>query len=119
MEPAVLHLIPCNDIETDSSNHQRFNIVGLITSIRSSQSPPFPVSHSNLIVLVVWTGGQGEGELEMRITDAGSQNAIFRTRSRRVSLAVPMRLAASRFESRIVRFRRLGYTGLRCRSLAQ
>ncbi len=84
MEPTVLHLIPCNDIETDSSNHHRFNIFGLITSIRSSQSPPFPVSHSNLVVLVVWMGGQGEGELVMRITDAGSQNAVFHTRSQRV-----------------------------------
>src|SRR5713101_4430262 len=80
----VLHLILCERVETDPGNYHRLNILGLITSIRSSAAPPFPVVHPKMRALIVWSGGQGTGELELRIVDEISANTVFRTRARRV-----------------------------------
>ena len=78
----VLHLILCDRVETDPDNYNRCNIFGLITSIRSAAVPPFPVVHPELVAFVVWTGGQGTGELMLRIIEDGSPNVFFRTRPR-------------------------------------
>jgi hypothetical protein len=80
----VLHLILCERVEADPSHYHRLNIFGLITSIRSSAVPPFPVIHAKMRALIVWSGGQGTGELELRIVDEISANTVFRTRARRV-----------------------------------
>jgi len=78
----VLHLILCDRVETDPDNYHRCNIFGLITSIRSASVPQFPVIHPQLVAFIVWTGGQGTGELMLRIIEDGSVNAVFRTRPR-------------------------------------
>jgi hypothetical protein len=78
----VLHLILCDRVETDPNNYHRCNIFGLITSIRSAA--PFPVVHPQLLALIVWTGGQGTGELMLRIIEDRSANTVFRTRPRQV-----------------------------------
>jgi Family of unknown function (DUF6941) len=80
----VLHLILCERVESDPSNYHRLNIFGLITSIRSSAAPPFPVRHAKMRALIVWSGGQGAGELELQIVDEISAKAVFRSRPRRV-----------------------------------
>jgi hypothetical protein len=80
----VLHLILCNRVETDPNNYHRCNIFGLITSIRSAAAPAFPVVHPQLLALIIWTGGQGTGELTLRIIDDRSASAVFRTRPRQV-----------------------------------
>jgi hypothetical protein len=80
----VLHLILCEKVETDPINYHRLNIFGLITSIRSSAVPLFPVLHPKMVALIVWSGGQGTGELGLRITEDVSDSAVFRTRPRQV-----------------------------------
>jgi hypothetical protein len=84
MEPDVLHLILCDGIQTDPKNYQRFNVLGLITSIRSTATPPFPVVRPLFLALVVWVGGQGAGELTLRVIEDRSGNPVFRTRPRQV-----------------------------------
>lgn len=84
MEPAVLHLILCDDVQTDPNNYHRCNILGLITSIRSITVPPFPAVHPQLLALIVWIGGQGTGELTLRIIEDRSTRTIFGTRPRQV-----------------------------------
>jgi hypothetical protein len=83
----VLHLILCERVESDPSNYHRLNTFGLITSIRSSAAPPFPVRHAKMRALIVWSGGQGAGELELQIVDEISAKAVFRSRPRRVDLS--------------------------------
>ena len=84
MEPDVLYLILCTEVQTDPNNFHRYNVLGLITSIRSLTVPPFPVVQPQLLALVVWTGGQGQGELTLRIIEDHTGLTIFRTRPRQV-----------------------------------
>jgi hypothetical protein len=84
MGPDVLHLILCNRVETGPNNLHRCNILGLITSIRSAAVPPFPVVQPQLLALIVWIGGQGVGELTLRIIEDRSASTVFRTRPRQV-----------------------------------
>jgi hypothetical protein len=84
MEPDVLHVILCHEVQTDPNNYHRCNIFGLITSIRSAVVPPFPAVQAQLRALVVWTGGQGAGELTLRIIEDRSASTVFRTRPRQV-----------------------------------
>src|SRR5690242_5642432 len=84
MQPEVLYLILCNGVQTDPNNYHRYNVFGLVTSIRSVVAPPFPVVQPELLALVFWTGGQGTGDLELRIVEDRSGSTIFRTRPRQV-----------------------------------
>jgi hypothetical protein len=84
MQPDILHLIPCEAIQIDSSNFHRCNVLGLVTSIRSTAVPPFPVVRPEFNTLIVWPGCQGTGELMLRIVEERSAKVIFRTRPRQV-----------------------------------
>src|SRR5215470_13442362 len=80
----VLHLILCQRVETDPANYHQLNIYGLITSIRPSTLPLFPLRQSEMVALVVWTGGEGTGEPGLRIIENLSGAKTFQTRSRQV-----------------------------------
>jgi hypothetical protein len=84
MQPDVIHLILCDEIQIDTNNFHRCNVIGLMTSIRSTAGPAFPVVRPQFVALVVWTGGQGTGELLLRIIEDSTGNAVFRTRPRQV-----------------------------------
>lgn len=40
--PVVRHMIVCEDVLADAANPHRITIVGLISSIRSLDYPPYP-----------------------------------------------------------------------------
>ena len=80
----ILHVIPCNRIETDQDNYHRFNVIGLTTSIQSRAEPPFPFVHRQFVTLVVCTGGEGVGNLVLRIIADSSPRIIFSTPPRHV-----------------------------------
>jgi hypothetical protein len=84
MEPDVLYLILCDGVQTDPNNYHRFNVLGLITAIRSTASPPLPVVRPLFLALAVWVGGQGSGELKLQIIEDRSGRVVFRTRPRLV-----------------------------------
>ena len=56
----------------------------MITHIRSTATPPFPVVRPLLCVLVILTGCRGTGELSLRIVQAETGRVIFRNQPRRV-----------------------------------
>jgi hypothetical protein len=85
--PEVLHLILCGRVETDPTNYHRHNILGLVTSIRSNATPRFPVVHSQLTAVAVWTGGHGTGDLALRIVGDRAAGAVFQTRPRPIRFA--------------------------------
>lgn len=101
MTPEVLYLILCDQVQTDPSNYHRLTILGLITSIRSSADPPFPVVQPLFCALVLLTGGRGSGELDVRVVENQTGTIIFRTRRREVRfIGDPAAVLGMRFHIR-------------------
>jgi hypothetical protein len=84
MEPEVRYLILCDDVRADPNNFLRLNVFGLITHIRSTATPAFPVTRPQFCVLVMLTGCQGTGKLGLRILRAETGKIVFRNQPRRV-----------------------------------
>jgi hypothetical protein len=84
MQPHVLYLILCDNAQSDPNNYHRINVFGLLTSIQSRAVPPFPVVRPLFCALVVMTGGQGTGELLVRVSRDQTGDIIFNTRPRQV-----------------------------------
>jgi hypothetical protein len=98
MQPDVLYLILCNDVRPDPTNYQRLHVLGLLTSIRSGAHPRFPLVQPSFSVLVILTGGQGSGELVVRIIRDPMGAVVFKTRPRQVRfVGDPMALLGMRF----------------------
>lgn len=89
MEPEVRYLLPCDDVRTDPDNYQRIDVLGLITAIRSTANPSFPIVRPLLCALVILTGGQGNGELVLRIFHDQSGRLVFRSSPRKVRFVGP------------------------------
>ena len=87
MEPEVRYLLICDEVQTDPQNLLRLNVLGLITHLRSTASPPFPLVRPLFSVLVIMTGCSGIGDLSCRIVQAGTGRVIFRNQPRRVRFA--------------------------------
>jgi hypothetical protein len=60
------------------------DVLGLITTIRSTADPPFPVVRPLLCALVILTGDQGNGEPHLRIFHDPTGRVIFRSSLRQV-----------------------------------
>jgi hypothetical protein len=84
MEPEVRYFILCDDVQTDSANLLRVDIRGLISTIRSTARPAFPLVRPLLCVLIVLTGCRGTGEVSLRVIQAETGRIIFRNQPRRV-----------------------------------
>jgi hypothetical protein len=84
MEPEVRYLILCDSVQTDPVNFLRVDVLGLMTHIRSTATPPFPVVRPRFSVLVILTGCRGVGELSLRIVQAATGRVVFRNQPRRV-----------------------------------
>jgi hypothetical protein len=84
MDFAVRYLILCDDVQADSSNLPRVNVLGLITNIRSTRMPPFPVVRPRFCVLVLLTGCKGPAELSLRIVQSDTGRIVFRNQPRRL-----------------------------------
>ena len=87
MGPEVRYFILCDGVDTDPENFLRVNVQGLITHIRSTARPPFPVVRPLFCVLIILTGCQGVGELSLRIVQVGTGRVIFRNQPRRIRFA--------------------------------
>jgi hypothetical protein len=84
MEPEVRYLLLCDDVRADPANFLRVDVLGLITHIRSTASPAFPVVRPLFCVLVILMGCRGVGEVSLRIVQAGTGRVVFRNQPRRV-----------------------------------
>jgi hypothetical protein len=84
MWPIVQYLIACDDVQADPNNLHRINIFGLITNIRSTVVPPFPVVRPLFCVLALMTRCQGSGELVLRIQHNATGRFVYRSPPRRI-----------------------------------
>lgn len=85
LEPVVRHMILCEDVLVDPMNPKRLTIVGLINTIRSVESPPFPLLYPELCVFVQLTECRGKGSIRMEILEADTGERVARTSSRSLS----------------------------------
>jgi hypothetical protein len=84
MEPDIVYLIACDDVEIDPVNLHRINLRGLIGRLLSNATPPFPVTRPEFCVFVMFIGGSGPIEIAVRIVSDATGQSIFRTGVRRI-----------------------------------
>jgi hypothetical protein len=84
MNFAVRYLILCDDVQADPNSLLRLNILGLLTHIRSTRVPAFPVVRPRFCVLVLLTDCQGTAEVSLRIVQSATGRIVFRNQRRSV-----------------------------------
>jgi hypothetical protein len=84
MEFAVRYLILCDDVLADPNNMLRLNVLGLMTHIRSTRIPPFPVVRPRFCVLVLLAECEASAELSLRIVQSETGRIVFRNQPRRM-----------------------------------
>jgi hypothetical protein len=87
MAPEIRYLILCDEVRADPKNFLRIDLLGLLTHLRSTATPPFPGVRPLFCVLVVLSGCQGVGEVSLRIVQAETGRVVFRNQPRRVRFA--------------------------------
>jgi hypothetical protein len=63
--PIVRYMILCEDWAYPPDGSGRPNIFGLLTTIRSSGQPPYPLNYPQLSVYVALTEARGKGEVHI------------------------------------------------------
>ncbi len=84
VHPTVRYLIICEDVQTDPDNPRRVTLVGLISAIRTLETPPFPLVFREICVFVQLTECRGSADGRIEIHHADSGQVVFRTRTRTI-----------------------------------
>jgi hypothetical protein len=109
LHPTVRYLIICEDVQTDPDNPRRVTLVGLISTIRSIEQPPFPLRFREMCVFLQLTEcrGPAEGRIEIRLAD--SSGVVFRTRTRTIQFGSdPLEVVGATFRIRNCLFQEPG-----------
>lgn len=86
MLPTVRYLILCEDVQIDPDHPRRVSLVGLISTIRSLEEPPFPLWHREICIFLQLTECRGPGEGRIEIHHADSDQTVFSTSTRTLPL---------------------------------
>jgi hypothetical protein len=86
VHPVVRYLIPCENVQTDPDNPRRVTLVGLLSTIRARELPPYPLRFGELCIFLWLTECRGPAEGRAEIQHADSGQVVFRTRTRTISL---------------------------------
>jgi len=117
MEPEIIHLIVCDDVEVDPRNVHRINLLGLITRMWSIADPPFPIVRPEFCIFAMFTGGKGPVEVAIRIVSEVTRQSIFRSNVRRIRFAgQPSDVTGATFRIRGCRFPVAGLYWIECLS---
>jgi hypothetical protein len=103
--PVVRYMLLCDDWKMDPRGSQRVTIVGLISSIRSLEQPPYPLRYRELCIFLALTEGRGQGEGQIVCVFEETGQKIFQTAKRPIPfgpdpleiLGVPFRVRDCRF----------------------
>jgi hypothetical protein len=109
LNPVVRYLILCEDVLTDAENPLRVTLVGLTSTIRSLDEPPFPLLLRELCVFLQLTECRGAAEGHVEIQHADSGRTRFRTRSRIIAFSAdPLGIVGVTFRLRNILFPEAG-----------
>ncbi len=100
MQPIARYMILCNDWFLDPDNPRRVHIVGLISSLRPADDPPYPFVLPEICVFLALTDCRGSGSCRIVCTHDATGRKIFETRQRQITfgpdpieiLGVPFRI---------------------------
>src|SRR5437868_5658667 len=84
VHPMVRYLILCEDIQTDPDNPRRVSLIGLISAIRSTEQPPFPLLYREICVFLQLTECRGPADARIEVQHSDSGQVVFRTRTRTI-----------------------------------
>lgn len=107
--PTVRYLIVCEDVQRAPNNSRRITLVGLLSAIRSLETPAFPLLYRELCVFVQLTEcrGAAQGRIEVRHADA--DRLAFATSTRTLSLGNdPLEVVGTTFRIRDCPFEKAG-----------
>jgi hypothetical protein len=109
VHPTVRYLIVCEDVQTDPNNPRRVTLVGLMSAIRSSEQPPFPLWYREICVFLQLTECRGPADGRIEIHHADSGEVVFRTRTRTIPFGSdPLEVVGTTFRIRNCLFARPG-----------
>jgi hypothetical protein len=96
--PNVRHMLLCDDVRPDPENPGKLNVLGLVSSIRSTAEPPFPLRHPQLCLYLQVTEGRGKGNVRIVVREADSEVVVSATPPRELTFAgSPLSVAAMLF----------------------
>jgi hypothetical protein len=105
MNPVVRSLIVCEDIRLDPANANRVSLIHLIHSIRSVDTPAYPLLYRQLCLYVQLTGCRGPAEVRVAVRQADTEKAVVFTPAWTVQLRNdPLSVHGLRFRIRDCRF---------------
>jgi hypothetical protein len=84
--PSLRSLIVCEDVLTNTSNPPQATLVNLVSFIRASGGPPYPLRLPRLCVFaqIAECRGPAVVRVEVREEEAEADEVVFATRPRRV-----------------------------------
>ena len=84
LPPVIRCLMICENAVRDPDNPHRVSLLGLASTIRSKDEPPYPLLLREVCVFVQMTECVGAGDLHVQIFHPDSGDLLFRTKSRRL-----------------------------------
>jgi hypothetical protein len=81
-QPTIRYLILCDEVLRNPLNPRHVSIVGLLSSIRSAGTPPYPFRLPEFFVLVLLAEGRGGGTARIEVVQADTNTRIFQTATR-------------------------------------
>ena len=76
--PVIRQMVVCDDVGNGETG-RRLNILGIIHRIIPTPGEVYPLMHPQLCVYVVLSGGVGTGRIQIVVSEADTERAIFGT----------------------------------------
>ena len=80
--PIVRYMLPCDDWNIDTGSERRVTVIGLLSTIRSIDDPPYPLLHREFCVFLALTEVRGTGSGKIVCVDEATGHKVFETPSR-------------------------------------
>ena len=82
--PVVRYMLLCDDWQVDPANQSRVHIIGLMSFIRATDDPSYPLLYRELCVFLALTEGRGLGEGFITCVYEETGETVFETPRRSI-----------------------------------